>query len=184
MFYLIAGVPLGLLWAVLQFYLCKKEYKNIIKFLPALSSAALFIFAEVIRGENLMADAVYGMFGMGICLDSYVNNQGNVTVSGFPKNYPSGYDSSEQGIRFKAVGNITGKTENNLRLTYNADTAGGDSGGPVYVNESFVGTINGYSVSYDYNTVIAIHTQAGNTGVRINFDIMYFCYQNSYLTAV
>ena len=66
MFYLIGGVPLGLLWAVLQFYLCKKEYKNIIKFLPALSSAALFIFAEVIRGENLLADAVYGMFGMGI----------------------------------------------------------------------------------------------------------------------
>ena len=75
------------------------------------------------------------------------------------------------------------KTENNLRLIYNADTAGGDSGGPVYVNESFVGTISGVKVSYDYNTVIAIHTRGDNSGVRINFDIMYFCYQNSYLTA-
>lgn len=125
----------------------------------------------------------YGMFGMGICLDSYVNNHGNVTVSGFPGEYPPGYEGSEQGIRFKASGNIIESTSNGLRLRYNADTAGGDSGGPVYVNESFVGTINGYSVSYDYNTVIAIHTQAGNIGVRINFDIMYFCYQNSYLTA-
>lgn len=125
----------------------------------------------------------YGTFGMGICLDSYVNNQGNVTVSGFPGEYPPGYNDSDYGIRFKAVGNITGKTENNLRLIYNADTAGGDSGGPVYVNESFVGTINSVNVSYDYNTVIAIHTRGDNSGVRINFDIMYFCYQNSYLTA-
>lgn len=150
------------------------------KYVDSASDKNNYDYALIYVDQDL---SEYGMFGMGICLDSYVNNQGSVIVSGFPQEYPPGYENSGYGIRFKAAGNITSKSSDGLRLTYNADTAGGDSGGPVFVNESFVGTINNFNVSYDCNTVIAIHTHSGNSGVRINFDILYFCYQNSNLTA-
>lgn len=78
-----------------------------------------------------------------------------------------------------------------MAISYNADTIGGDSGGPVYVNESYVNIdVNDkfYSIEYDYNTVIAISVAEHedlkkNYGVRINFDILQFCYQNAHLTA-
>lgn len=126
----------------------------------------------------------YGMFNMGICLNQYIDDNGKVTVSGFPQVYPDGYEDSEYGLRFKASGNIISSENEGKNISYNADTIGGDSGGPVYVNESY---ING-NISYDYNTVIAINVaehlgEKNNKGVRINFDILRFCYQNAHLTS-
>ncbi len=125
----------------------------------------------------------YGMFNLGICLDQYINDQGTITVSGFPQTYPDGYEDSEYGLRFKASGNIISQENNGMNIVYDADMTGGDSGGPVYVNESYISN----NISYDYNTVIAINvaqnvSQKKNKGVRINFDILQFCYQNVHLT--
>lgn len=124
----------------------------------------------------------YGAFGMGICLDSYVDNRGKVIVSGFPIKGPDGY-TTNYGIRYKAEGYLTGKSKN--QLAYDADTTQGDSGGPVYVNESYIDLDEKKNIGYDYNTVVAIHVaQSGsNLGVRVNFDILYFCYRNANLTA-
>lgn len=152
------------------------------KYADSTSDKNNYDYALIYVEEDL---SEYGMFKMGICLDQYINDKGKVIVSGFPQVYPDGYEGSEYGLRFKASGNITSVQTDGLRLSYNADTSNGDSGGPVYVNESYVNIdVNDkfHSIKYDYNTVIAIHTHGGNSGVRINFDILQFCYQNVHLT--
>ncbi len=66
MFFIITVVPLALIFAAMQFFLCLKSKINLIKFLPVFCSAAAFLLAVFIRGENLLADAVYGIIGQGI----------------------------------------------------------------------------------------------------------------------
>lgn len=126
----------------------------------------------------------YGMFYLGTTLDSYISNQGTVTVSGFPQEYPDGYDfnSLGWGIRFKATGNILANNTTSSLIRYNADMTYGDSGGPVYVEEGL--SYNGQL--YDYKTVVAInvsHLSSYNTGVRITTDLLKFYNGNTYLTA-
>ena len=58
--------PLAVIFALLQFMLCKKAGEKIIKFLPIFAAAASLLLAEFIRGENFLADAVYGIVGQGI----------------------------------------------------------------------------------------------------------------------
>lgn len=60
------GAPLAVIFALFQYMLCKKAKQNIIKFLPVLLAAISFLLAEFIRGENFLADAVYGIAGQGI----------------------------------------------------------------------------------------------------------------------
>ncbi|MBR3963211.1 MAG: hypothetical protein IKK14_06780 [Oscillospiraceae bacterium] len=50
----------------MQFFLCEKTEKNWLKFLPVFSAAGAFLLAEFIRGENLLASAVYEILGQGI----------------------------------------------------------------------------------------------------------------------
>lgn len=64
-------------------------------------SAISYDYALIYVEEDL---SEYGMFNMGICLDQYINDKGKVTVSGFPQEYPDGYEDSEYGLRFKASG--------------------------------------------------------------------------------
>ncbi len=126
----------------------------------------------------------YGMFKMGVALDEYVNNNGSVIASGFPGEYPDNY-TGEYGIRFKAQGNLALSTQ--YKLYYDADTFGGNSGGPVYVEEGFTDK-NGKL--YETKTVVAIHTNGfniteypngKNSGTRITPDILKFFYNNSYM---
>ena len=60
------GAPLTVIFSLFQYMLCKKAKQNIIKFLPVLLAAISFLLAEFIRGENFLADAVYGIVGQGI----------------------------------------------------------------------------------------------------------------------
>ncbi|MBR3936234.1 MAG: hypothetical protein IKJ57_06770 [Oscillospiraceae bacterium] len=66
MYFIIMGAPLAIIFAVLQYMLCKKARGNIIKLLPIFAAAASLLLAGFIRGENFLADAVYGIFGQGI----------------------------------------------------------------------------------------------------------------------
>lgn len=113
-------------------------------------------------------------------MDSYINKGGSVIVSGFPQEYPDGYQGFDWGIRFKASGNLV-KTDSSYFLGYNADTAGGDSGGPVYVEDGII--VNGKLE--DYRTAIGIHIAGGtyNTGVKITPEIFKFYMSNPYTTA-
>lgn len=126
----------------------------------------------------------YGMFQMGVALDEYVNKNGSVVASGFPGEYSDNYTGS-YGVRFKSQGNID--SSNQYKLYYDADTFGGNSGGPVYVEEGFKVGDN----TYDYKTVVAIHTNGfdedanpngKNSGTKITPDILSFYYNNSHIT--
>lgn len=66
MFYIITGIPLAAVFAAVQFFLCKKAERNIIKLLPIFISAGALLLSAFIRGENLLASAVYGFLGQGI----------------------------------------------------------------------------------------------------------------------
>ena len=121
------------------------------------------------------------MFNLGMALDEYVDDEGQVIVSGFPQTYPAGYENSEYGLRFKASGNILPNHTTTNLLAYDADMTNGDSGGPVYVEEgSYVqGNLE------EFKTVVAINVSQiyyANYGVKINGDIIKFYKKNTYLT--
>lgn len=131
----------------------------------------------------------YGMFSLGVAKDEFVQNSAKqVVVSGFPQEYPDGYESGKWGIRFKAAGSMHPLESNHQlfsekRLCYDADMAGGDSGGPVYVEEGFVGSDN---LWHNYKTVIGINTHESeyyqcNLGVRITPELLAFYNHNQYL---
>ncbi len=128
----------------------------------------------------------YGALKMGVALNDYTDKKGDVIVSGFPGSYPDNYAGFPYGIRFKAKGKIV--NTKNGKLYYDADTAGGNSGGPVYAEEAFVTSSSDPNGNlYEYKTVIAIHTsgfnelseEKANSGVMITPDVLKFYYDNS-----
>lgn len=126
----------------------------------------------------------YGKFDLGMALEEYIDDEGTVTVSGFPQEYPSGYENMPYGLRFKATGNIDPSFQNPRCIFYDADTAGGDSGGPVYIEEQ---TTAGGSLE-KYKTAIAINVAESsyynyNTGVQITGDLLRFYKNNTELTS-
>lgn len=125
----------------------------------------------------------YGALKLGVALDEYIENNGEVIVSGFPQEYPHNYQGQPYGIRFKAKGTLFSDS-NDERIRYNADMSGGDSGGPVYVEEGFR-TDN--DQQFDYKTVVAINVaqnivedenQMRNIGVKITPDLLKFYNSN------
>ena len=66
MYFIIMGLPLAFVFAAVQVYFCKKAKSIAIKLLPIFAGAGALLLAAFIRGENLLADAVYGFFGQGI----------------------------------------------------------------------------------------------------------------------
>ncbi|MBQ7027441.1 MAG: trypsin-like peptidase domain-containing protein [Ruminococcus sp.] len=143
----------------------------------------------------------YGTLKMGVVSDEYIDQHGGVIVSGFPGQYPPSYSGPTGYIRFKSSGNLYYSTvqspnssfiKKDYRLFYDADAVGGNSGGPVYVDERFlIG-----DTWYKYKTVIAIHSGGTtsssinydyfdpnyNSGLRVTPDVLKFYYNNSYLT--
>ncbi len=137
----------------------------------------------------------YGKLQLGVALDDYIDGHGEVIVSGFPSELPDNYTGESGDIRFKSSGNFYRSSvspSNKYRCFYDADTEGGNSGGPVYIEEGFkVG-----DQWYKYKTVVAIHSGGFatlpphyiyfdpeyNSGVTITPDILNFYYNNSYLT--
>lgn len=113
----------------------------------------------------------YGFMKMGVVLDEYINNHGEIYASGFPSNY--------QGERYKAKGTIGALCDNDHILHY-AYVDNGQSGGPVYVEEEFT-TAKGEK--YSYQTVIAInhgrHMYEAFYALRITPDLLKFYYDNS-----
>lgn len=118
----------------------------------------------------------YGVMQLGYCLDSYINNSGSVRVMGFPK------IGNDWGSRYYSYGTLS-STNNIFQMNYSAQTEEGMSGGPVYVEETFI--------RYQYNivekkkTVIGIHNDRENSlgyGTRINTQHLKFYYNNPNIT--
>ncbi len=113
----------------------------------------------------------YGTFKMGTILSEYIEADGEVTVSGFPKYIPNDAVDSSRIDRYKATGNL--ESDYGMSLRYNADATSGTSGGPVYVSEEYDGE--------EYNTVIGIHygtSGAASFAVEITPDILKFYNDN------
>lgn len=130
-------------------------------------------YALIYVEENLHQ---YGALKMGVALDEYANNHGEVFVSGFPQTYPDNYNGQPYGIRFLAKGKITGIS--GIDFLFDTDTSSGESGGPVYIEEGFTST-NGER--YDYKTVIGIYVATSgvaNMGIRITPDLLKFYNDN------
>ncbi|MCM1529692.1 MAG: serine protease [Alistipes sp.] len=134
----------------------------------------------------------YGVFSFGIATQKYVENEGQVIVSGFPVGYKPTYEGASYGLRFKSSGNILPDLTDSYKLRYDADMLTGESGGPVYVEEGFSITSNGKTTNYEYRTVVAINVsekgsqseeQDYNAGIRIDANHLKFYCSNEYLTA-
>ena len=124
-------------------------------------------YALIYVDEDLSS---YGKFEIGLALDSFVTDttgKYSVKVSGFPANMSSQYDPDKtldeqyisQICRYVSEGNIygtnnilNGSANTNIMCHY-AITYNGDSGGPVYVDETY--EING--VNYSCKTMVGIH---------------------------
>ncbi|MDE5861192.1 MAG: trypsin-like peptidase domain-containing protein [Ruminococcus sp.] len=135
---------------------------------------SIYDYAMIYVDEDL---SQYGKFNLGVALDSYADKNGSVIVSGFPGEYPDDYKGADWGIRFKAKGNIIG--HNLDAFNYNADTFGGTSGGPVYIEEGIT-TVDGKL--HEYKTAIAIHKTSGNWGAKITSELLKFYKDNPYKT--
>lgn len=77
---------------------------------------------------------------------------------------------------------------NDYFINYNADTVGGDSGGPVWIlnEEDNHKTVIGINIFETFNTDDGTATgnptdNLYNTGLRINTNILHAIYNNSYL---
>lgn len=158
------------------------------------NTAMCYDYALIYVSEDL---SQYGKLKLGVALDQYIEDEGDVYVAGFPNanGYPTGYIGGGSGIRFHALGNLTnGEGDNEIGdityidrvLIYDADTYHGEDGGPVYVLESYphnnstttekiVVGINTTGFDEEYNYL------GFNKGTRINEELLRFYYQNTHL---
>lgn len=119
----------------------------------------------------------YGMFSLGVPMDSFMTSGATVTVSGFPGKIDS-LPGADAKHRYKADGEIVDIRDYNSNLwnyqiQYTAFMSPGDSGGPVYTTQTF----NGQT----YHTVIGINTSGAPGiyfGTRITSTLLVFYYNN------
>ncbi len=97
----------------------------------------------------------YGMFEIGLALDSFVTDttgEYSVKVSGFPGNMSEDARYVSEGSIYGTNNILNGSANPNIMCHY-AITYNGDSGGPVYIDETY--EING--VNYSCKTMVGIH---------------------------
>lgn len=109
-------------------------------------------YALLTVSEDL-SDRYHFNLGIPYNMTSYPVTDYNIYVTGFPQDL----DSNTRHL-YTGTGNILSNlsVEGSL-LSYNTVTAGGNSGGPVYLKESY----DANSAYGEYNTVIGIHVMVG-----------------------
>lgn len=113
----------------------------------------------------------YGTVGLGAVREGIENTSKLVNVAGFPYPRPDVYSPIGLYTSSSVV-----KSVSTYRISYTADTSGGNSGGPIYVSMN--------DGTEEYITVIGIHTSGGtqtNSGIRITFPLLKFYKQNTYI---
>lgn len=126
----------------------------------------------------------YACFDLGVPLKSFANKKTAVTVTGFSadkKASDGNYTNTSTMHMMYSANGIVNKIDDSDLMFYTADTAGGNSGGPVYITESYDGRT--------YYTVVAIHAyrphddgidhSAGNHGTCITTDLIHFYTANN-----
>ncbi len=146
-----------------------------------------FDYALITVEEDL---SDYMCFKLGVALNAAPINNVAITNAGFPGIvYPN--TPLEQTVNtltlhnmYQCTGNLMDLSvfEPDRQLFYNADTSGGNSGGPIYVSET-VQDKNGNNTQV-YYSVIAINVAGAsnfNIGTRMNSELIHFYLHNSNL---
>lgn len=140
----------------------------------------------------------YMCFNLGVATDSVIENKEAITVTGFPADVRGNkVNNNTKNNMYSATGVFVDMYEHlndctnsicyidyyrylqnkDLIFCYDTYASSGDSGGPVYMTESYNGNV--------YNTVVAIHVGGGcgdyRMGVRITTDLLHFYNNNSNL---
>lgn len=134
-------------------------------------------YALITVKEDLSA---YACFNLGVPLDSFINSNSVVTVTGFPATWGKPgeeitVNTLTKHMMYSGNGIMNGGDSSSIH--YNADMSGGNSGGPVYITESAYGRT--------YYTVIGINISNSkinpqyNNGTRITTDLIHFYSANN-----
>lgn len=138
----------------------------------------------------------YMCFNLGVPTDLAIENNSAVKVTGFPEKVGSNEVNNETlNNMYSATGvlvDMNAYINNNpncyieiyqynqnqdIILCHNVHTSKENSGGPVYMTESYNGNV--------YNTVVAIHVGGGDSelgmGIRITTDLLHFYMNNNNL---
>lgn len=152
------------------------EYAESVEYLATHDYALLYVEEDL---------SEYGRFYLSVPLKKYLDGDSytlQAKIIGFPKCI----DLFTYGTRVRSDGQIKPGVYDNYNIWFKAYAAGGMSGGPVYLNESYAYLQNGSYVDIDYNSVFAIFTGNGEVdnsrALRINEDILAFYYNNPNLT--
>ncbi|WP_419021513.1 trypsin-like serine protease [Holdemanella sp.] len=137
-------------------------------------------YAVLTVDENLSS---YYQFDLGVALDSAISNEQSVTSTGFPA-VVNGVTVNTSNINqmYSSTGCMIESAPENPRdetrqIYYSNDTTPGNSGGPIYITETY----NGQT----YKTVVAITTSSPydsedyNIGTRITTELLRFFKFNS-----
>ena len=126
--------------------------------------------------------SAYACFDLGVPLDSFMNSNSVVTVTGFPATWGKPGEEVTVNTATKHMmysGNGKMYNGNDSLIRYETDTTGGNSGGPVYITESIPGRNT-------YYTVVAINIAEPNVdnpkyniGTRMTTDLIHFYSANN-----
>ncbi len=132
----------------------------------------------------------YMCFELGVALDSASESGKTVLNTGFPTYVNGEYVNMGNTLytMYSSQGNLLDISDEDVdehsydrtrQLFYDNDTTGGNSGGPVYVTESYNGRV--------YHTIVAIHSSTSETynyniGIRITTDLLRFYKYNPNLS--
>lgn len=135
-------------------------------------------YALITVKEDLSA---YACFNLGVPLNSFINSNSVVTVTGFPATWGKPGEEITMNTNTQHTmysGNGKMYNGNDSIIEYEVDTSGGNSGGPVYITESAYGQT--------YYTVVGInvaHPNGANPkyniGTRITTDLIHFYSANN-----
>lgn len=161
--------------AISSIYLFDKDGNKVLEATPVeyhlpvghMSGYYGFDYALITVKEDL---SDYACFDLGVPLDSIVDNNQEIKITGFPEKYNnSTVNTHTLHNMYSGYGEIVAADDKMLQ--YRAITIDGDSGSPIYVETDYYGET--------YNTVIAIHNTSIHTGVRVTTDLLHFYYHNN-----
>lgn len=137
----------------------------------------------------------YMCFNLGVALNNASENHISIKNTGFPHEVNGNtVNTGSVHNMYMCTGNLMEWSEGlngideynyyNLnedrQLYYDADTSGGNSGGPVYVTKDvYDKNGNNHQVYYDVIAIHVSHTGVFNVGTRINGELLHFYLHNT-----
>lgn len=145
-------------------------------YMSNVEDAIVYDYALITVKQDL---SEYENFNLGAPLDSFIHRESTVLTTGFPAevNSKDVNNLTEHNMYTSAGSTIDDVHRADIEISYNNDTSGGNSGGPVYTSTLFNGKF--------YYTVVGINVKGAGTAnraTRMTTDLIHFYKNNSYIT--